>query len=109
MITWAEINSLLRILWRWIWLVAIAVVLSSGTAFVISQYQRSYYVTRVSLMIGNSFESLRPDQNSVQLATSLGSFYAELARRERILQPVQQNLGLTFPWQIIADEMIGRM
>ncbi len=106
MITWAEIASLLRILWRWVWLVALAVVLSSGTALVISQYQRSYYVTRVSLMIGNSFESQRPDQNSVQLANSLGSFYAELARRERILQPVQTSLGLTFPWQVISDEMM---
>jgi polysaccharide biosynthesis transport protein len=106
MITWAEITTFLRMLWRWAWVIVLAVVLSTVTALIISQYQRSYYITRVSLMIGNAFESQRPDANSVQLANSLGTFYAELARRERILKPVQENLGLKFPWQIIADEMM---
>jgi succinoglycan biosynthesis transport protein ExoP len=106
MITWAEVSTLLRTLWRWSWVILIAVALSGGTAFLASRYERRYYIARASLMIGNSFESARPDQNAAQLNAALGNFYAELARRERILKPVQESLGLTFSWQLISDEML---
>lgn len=107
MITWAEIVGLLRIVWRWIWVVILAVVLSAGAALILSQYEQRLYVARATLSIGNAFESARPAQDAVQVSAALGNFYAELARRERVLLPVQQNLQLNFPWQIIVDDMLS--
>ncbi|HMO57666.1 MAG TPA: AAA family ATPase [Roseiflexaceae bacterium] len=106
MITWTEIQALLRKLWRWSWVIILAVSLSGGTALLLSQYERRYYVARTTLMIGNSFEAQRPDVFSLEIGSTLGSFYGELARRERILKPVQENLQLPFEWNIIANEML---
>lgn len=107
MITWAEIVGLLRIVWRWIWVLILAVILSTSAALVLSQYEQRLYVARATLSIGNAFETARPAQDAVQISAALGNFYAELARRERILSPVQQNLQLSIPWQIISDEMLS--
>ena len=106
MITWAEIVGLLRIVWRWIWVVILAMVLSTGAALILSQYEQRLYVARATLSIGNAFETARPAQDAAQISAALGNFYAELARRERVLSLVQQNLQLTFPWQTISDDML---
>lgn len=106
MITWAEIVGLLRIIWRWIWVVILAMILSTGTALILSQYEQRLYIAHATLSIGNAFETARPAQDAAQVSAALGNFYAELARRERVLLPVQQNLKLSFPWQIIADDML---
>lgn len=106
MITWDEIKPFLRTLLRWWWVVVLAVALSSGTAFYLSQREVRYYVAHTTLMVGNTLESLRPDQYQLSIGVTLARFYGELAHRERILQPVHDQLQLPFPWQIIRDSML---
>lgn len=106
MITPDELIRLLRPVLRWWWIILIAVPLSSGVAFFISRYETRYYVARATLMIGNTLESPRPDPIQMQLGASLGRFYGQLARRERILQPVQEKLNLPFSWEVIANYML---
>lgn len=106
MITLAELFRLLRPILRWWWVIVLAVALSSGAAFYISQSETRYYVARATLMIGNTLESQRPDPIQLQLGSALGRFYGELARRERILRPVQEQLQLPFSWNVIGDYML---
>ncbi|MDW8214347.1 MAG: lipopolysaccharide biosynthesis protein [Roseiflexaceae bacterium] len=101
-----KLIRMLRPVLRWWWIILIAVPLSSGVAFFVSHYETRYYVARATLMIGNTLESQRPDPIQLQLGSSLGRFYGELARRERILQPVQEKLNLPFSWNVIADRML---
>jgi Mrp family chromosome partitioning ATPase/capsular polysaccharide biosynthesis protein len=79
---------------------------SAGTAFYLSQSEIRYYIARASLMVGNTFANTAPDQYQLALGSSLARFYAELARREPILTPVQTTLQLPFPWQIVSDRML---
>lgn len=106
MITPQELIRLLRPVLRWWWIILIAVPLSSGVAFFVSRSETRYYVARATLMIGNTLESQRPDPIQLQLGSSLGRFYGELAKRERILQPVQEKLNLPFSWDVIANYML---
>lgn len=106
MITPQEMIRLLRPVLRWWWIILIAVPLSSGVAFVISRYETRYYVAQAALMIGNTLESPRPDPVQMQVGSSLGRFYGQLARRERILRPVQEKLNLPFSWDVIANYML---
>lgn len=96
MITLNELIRLARPIVRWWWIIPVAVALSSGVAFAVSRTETRYYVARATLMIGNTLESQRPDPIQLQLGSSLGRFYGELAKRERILQPVQERLNLPF-------------
>ncbi|MGQ9894077.1 MAG: lipopolysaccharide biosynthesis protein [Roseiflexus sp.] len=106
MITLNELIRLARPIVRWWWIILIAVALSSGVAFVVSRTETRYYVARATLMIGNTLESQRPDPIQLQLGSSLGRFYGELAKRERILLPVQEKLNLPFSWDVIANYML---
>lgn len=106
MITLNELIRLARPIVRWWWIILIAVALSSGVAFVVSRTETRYYVARATLMIGNTLESQRPDPIQLQLGSSLGRFYGELAKRERILRPVQEKLNLPFGWEVIATYML---
>lgn len=106
MITPSELIRLIRPILRWWWIILIAVPLSSGVAFAVSRSETRYYVARATLMIGNTLESQRPDPIQMQLGSSLGRFYGELAKRERILQPVQEKLNLPFSWDVIANYML---
>jgi Mrp family chromosome partitioning ATPase/capsular polysaccharide biosynthesis protein len=106
MITFDEVTRMLRALLRWWWVIVLAVALSSGTAFYFSRRETRYYVARSTLMIGNAFESKLPEEGQLAIGSSLARFYMELARRERILQPVAENLKLPFPWEVIGDGML---
>src|SRR6185295_10553470 len=103
MLTWNEAKSLFRTVLRWWWVVLLATVLSSGTAYYLSAQEVRFYVAHTTLIVGNTFYSIQPDQNQLAIGGSLARFYAELARREPILQPVQESLPLPFPWQLISD------
>lgn len=107
MITWDETVRLSRIVLRWWWVILLAVALSGGTAILISLVGTRYYVARATLMIGNTIESQRPEPTQLQVGSALGRFYRELARRERILRPVQEQLNLPFSWEVIAERMLG--
>jgi len=106
MISLNELIRLARPIVRWWWIIPIAVALSSGVAFAISRTETRYYIARATLMIGNTLESQRPDPIQLQLGSSLGRFYGELAKRERILRPVQEKLNLPFSWDVIANYML---
>jgi len=106
MITLNELIRLARPIVRWWWIIPVAVALSSGVAFAVSRTETRYYVARATLMIGNTLESQRPDPIQLQLGSSLGRFYGELAKRERILRPVQEKLNLPFSWNVIATYML---
>ncbi|HWQ12256.1 MAG TPA: lipopolysaccharide biosynthesis protein, partial [Roseiflexaceae bacterium] len=106
MITWPEIVQLLRTLLRWSWVIILAVALATGTAYYLSAHETRYYVSRATLMIGNTLSSQQPQAYELQLGSALGGFYSELARREPVLKAVQEQLQLSFPWEVIRDEML---
>ncbi|NJO83455.1 MAG: lipopolysaccharide biosynthesis protein [Blastochloris sp.] len=47
-----------------------------------------------------------PDKFRLEMGTTLGRFYGELARREIILGPIRENLKIAAPWQYISDRML---
>src|SRR5690242_16338257 len=104
MLTWEEIKYVIRTVLRWWWVMALAVVVSTGTAFYLSQREVRFYSARATLLIGNSFNAT--DQYEIESAQTLARFYGELVHRERILKPVQEQLQLPFSWLTIADDML---
>jgi polysaccharide biosynthesis transport protein len=106
MITGQELRQWLRAALRWWWIMVIAVGIAGGTAYYLTQQETRFYVARTALMIGNTLESRLPDQNQLSIGWALARYYGELARREPILQPVQESLKLPFTWQLLSDRML---
>jgi capsular polysaccharide biosynthesis protein len=106
MITGQELRQWLRAALRWWWITVVAVGIAGGTAYYLTQQETRFYVARTALMIGNTLESRLPDQNQLSIGWALARYYGELARREPILQPVQESLKLPFTWQLLSDRML---
>ena len=106
MITWSEISLILRRVLRWWWVIVLAVAAASSIAFYLSKQETRFYVAHTSLQIGNTLESTVPDPNQLSVGSTLARYYAELARREPILRPVQESLKLPFAWELISDRML---
>lgn len=106
MITPGEFWNHVRVLMRWWWVLALSTLLAAGVALVLTAGQPKYYVAQTTLMVGETLNSPTPDTQLIGISTALAGFYAEMAKREPILEPVTERLGLSFPWQIIATYML---
>ncbi|MFV9505133.1 MAG: lipopolysaccharide biosynthesis protein [Oscillochloridaceae bacterium umkhey_bin13] len=106
MLTFHEIWNYLRILLRWWWVLLIATTLAAGVAALLVARQPQYYIARTTLMVGDTLNSPTPDAQLMGISSALTGFYAEIAKREPILGPVTERLGLTFPWQVINTYML---
>jgi capsular polysaccharide biosynthesis protein/Mrp family chromosome partitioning ATPase len=107
MLTWRDVWNYLRVIIKWWWVPVLAVVLSAGVAYAVVSRQPRYYVAKTTLMVGDTLNSITPDEQLIGLSSALANFYAEIARRELILGPVVEQLGLNFGWQQIQQYMLG--
>ncbi len=107
MLTPHEIMSYVRMVLRWWWVLVLAVALAAGMALLITARQPKTYVARTTLMVGEALNSPTPDASLIGISGALASFYAEMAHREPILDPVVERLGLGYNWQVIANVMLS--
>lgn len=102
-----EIWNYVRVMLRWWWVILLATVLAAGTAGIMAARQPSYYPSRTTLMVGDTLTSAIPDTELIGLSSALAGFYAEMAKREPILAPVTERLGLPFSWEIVSRRMLS--
>lgn len=102
-----EIWSYVRVVLRWWWVILLAAVLAAGVAGVMAARQPSYYLSRTTMMVGDTLTSAIPDAQLIGLSSALAGFYSEMAKREPILAPVTERLGLPFSWQIVSRYMLS--
>lgn len=106
MLNWQDVIAYLRLFMRWWYVLTIAVVLASSTAWYILSKEPDIFVSQATLMVGNNFAVSMPSEGAVKLSNVLASYYAAMTQREVILDPVVQKLHLAFPWIIVRDRML---
>lgn len=91
-----EISAYLKPLikwWRLLFVVtALAVLASSASVFM----QPELYVSRTTLMIGQTINNPNPESGQIVLATQLAAIYADIANREPIQIATMQALNITW-------------
>jgi capsular exopolysaccharide synthesis family protein len=84
-----SLSRYFRIAFRWLWLVVVAVALSSTASYIYSQRLPKVYVAKSTVTVGSNFaEALNPDAKELQLSLTLAEVYSELAKRAKITQGV---------------------
>ena len=78
----------LSVLRRWAWLLAAAVLLSGGAAFLVSSALPKVYSASVTLMVGQSLQATSPDYNGLLASARLSQTYANLVDTEPVLSKV---------------------
>lgn len=85
------------ILRRW-WIVALLALVIGAAGYFYSINQAPVYQATTSLLVGSSIQSAEVERYDLQTSQQLATTYADLARREPILQRAIDELGLDMSW-----------
>ncbi|MGC8801500.1 MAG: lipopolysaccharide biosynthesis protein [Chloroflexus sp.] len=107
MLTWSDIWSYIQIMLRWWWVSLLAAMVAAGSAQIVALRQPDYYISRITLRVGDTLSTATPDPQTISLTNTVAGFYAEMAKREVILKPVVEKWSLPFPWTVIRDYMLS--
>src|SRR3972149_3203447 len=89
-----EIGSLLAPLGKWWRLIGLAALIAAVSTLVGSLVQPKIYVSRTTLIIGQSINNPNPSSAQFNLEQELAKIYADMGSREPVRQATMEALGL---------------
>ena len=103
-----EIRQYLAIIWKWLWLIVLSTALAAFPTFMVSRSATPLYQTTTTLIVGQAIESPNPSGAEFFTAESLAQTYAQLLRRQPILEGVINALELNMNWRVLAGQVYAR-
>jgi capsular exopolysaccharide synthesis family protein len=100
-----ELRQYLGIARRWWWLMVISTLLAAGAGYFFSQRQTPVYQATTTLMVGQSIQSTELTSADILLSERLASTYADIARRQPVLQAVVDRLSLPDSFQALRSRV----
>ena len=87
------------------WLLVLAVALASAAAYVLSKRQSPIYQATTSLIVGQTIQNIDLTSRDIQISQQLALVYADMARRQPVLQAVVDTLDLGITWQALKSQV----
>lgn len=103
-----ELRQYFNIIWKWLWLMILAVVVAGAASYLASRAVQPLYQTKTSLLVGPGTQSLTLNNYDIYMGQQLAQTYAELVRREPVLKGVVESLGLQRPWTSLVSQISAR-
>src|SRR5688572_3275406 len=94
-------NSILR---RW-WLLVVLTAIGAILGYAISRAQTPVYHASTTVLVGESITSSSVGRVDIQISEALIQTYAEIARRQPIMQGVVTTLNLNESWQDLSKRV----
>jgi capsular exopolysaccharide synthesis family protein len=98
-----ELRQYWNLLRKWIWLIVLGTVLAGGTALVVSLNTTPVYQTSTTLRINPSDSSGMNEYTGLLTSQRLAQTYAELLKKDPVLDGVIANLGLHMSTKDLRD------
>ena len=93
---------------RWLWLVALMVILGAAVGFLVSRVTTPVYRASLTLFVNQAQNPLSPDYNSALLSERLTRTYGELIKKRPILEAAIQKLNLDVSPNELAAQITVR-
>lgn len=103
-----ELRQYANVLLKWWWLLVLSVAIAGGSSYAASRATPPTYLSRTTLMVGQALENPNPTYNEFYTGQVLAQTYADLARREPVLQGVVEALGLKWDWTTLQGMVASR-
>jgi succinoglycan biosynthesis transport protein ExoP len=103
-----ELRRYIAVFLRWWWLIAVSGLLAAGVSYTVSNRQHPVYEATTTLIVGSSMQSSDLTSSDIMTSERLARTYADLARREPVLQEVVAALSLQDTWQNLRKEVDAR-
>jgi non-specific protein-tyrosine kinase len=102
-----ELQSILRIIWKRLWLIVLGTLLISILVFVASKNMQPVYQAKVTMMVNQSTNSPFPDYTFILAGQDLALTYSELLKIRPLLEIVIANLGLDLSPDDLTEDMLS--
>ncbi len=102
----ADLRQYAALLWRWAWLILLAVVLAAGAAYITSQLMEPVYQATTTLLINEAPSANVSDYTAILTSERLARTYSELLTKRPILDEVLTRLdemGLSVEFEDVSD------
>jgi tyrosine-protein kinase len=100
-----ELRQYLSIVWKWLWLVILAVVIAAIASYLASRAATPLYRTTTTMMVGRITQDPNPNSINIYMGQQLALTYIQLVKREPVLKGAIESLGLEIPWQSLANQV----
>ncbi|HLF28443.1 MAG TPA: polysaccharide biosynthesis tyrosine autokinase [Anaerolineae bacterium] len=101
----ADLRVYTAIVLRQWWLLVLAAVAGAAIGFAVSQGQPRIYQAATTLIVGQSIQATQLDSRDLLTSEQLAQTYAEIARRQPVLQSVVDALGLNVTWTALKGRV----
>lgn len=89
---------------RW-WLITFSVVLAGVLGYAVSRTQTPVYEAATTLIVGKSIETTNLDRREIETSQLLAQTYADIAKRQPILQGTIDTLNLSVNWRALGSRV----
>ena len=89
-----ELTDYARVIWRWLWLIALGVAVALGSTFLAIRDQPPQRAAKAALMVGQAMQQQQPNSGDLGLAQDLARTYADMAMRRPVRESTMEALGL---------------
>lgn len=100
-----NLERYLRRVLKWWWLILLSAGLAAGASYLASSRQPRIYQTTTTLMVGQVTQKTNPTYQDFDMSTELARSYAQITRRQPVLQGVIDTLGLPIDWYALQGQV----
>ena len=100
-----EPRKIMTILLRWWWVLALVTLLVVAIGYVVTQNQTPVYEATTTVMVGDSIQYSQINRDEIAAQDTYTQVYAEIARRQPVLEGAVNALGLDLSWRRLRDSV----
>src|SRR5512143_223539 len=104
-----ELKHYFSVLIKWWWLIVASVVIASVASYLGTLATPRQYMSRTTLMVGQSLQNPNPDQSQLYMSQALAQSYTDLVKREPVLRGTLEALKLDWDWQLLQSMVTARV
>lgn len=92
------------VLKRW-WLVVLLTLAAAGIGYTVSLRMEPVYQATTSIIVGQSLQATQLDTRDIQTSERLALTYADITRRQPVLEAAIESLNLDYSWESLRKRV----
>jgi capsular exopolysaccharide synthesis family protein len=104
-----ELRQYLSVVRKWWWLILLSVVVAASASYLATKTVAKTYLSRATLIVGQALLNPNPSASEFSVGSALAQSYADLARRQPVLNGALETLGLPWDWSALQNMVTSRI